>query len=77
MKNTLKRVALARALAALITLFYAPVTHAAAQADRTAPSQADRAAPPGPRSGGGSGCRRARPRRSGCEDAVDQRRPQR
>jgi hypothetical protein len=46
MKNTLKRVALAAALAALITPFYAPVTHAAAQADRTAPSQADRAAPP-------------------------------
>jgi hypothetical protein len=46
MKNTLKRVALAAALAALITPFYAPETYAAAQADRTAPSQADRAAPP-------------------------------
>jgi uncharacterized protein with beta-barrel porin domain len=45
MKNTLKRVALVAALAALVTPFYARVTHAApvAQADRAAPPQADRA----------------------------------
>jgi hypothetical protein len=45
MKNTLKRVALLAALAALITPFYGRVTYGApgAQADRAAPPQADRA----------------------------------
>jgi hypothetical protein len=45
MKNTLKRVALLAALAALITPFYTPVMHAApvAQADHAVPPQAGRA----------------------------------